>query len=137
VSELQTSLAKHDRGATERKYAVRYHKVDFCRHVLTLLHASLCIELVCALQIRFFERVKLERRVKQIEGKADRGHALSAEEQQHLKQHKENLQVIQYSAHSTPMRPMQSLARASNHVSAVCHALPKGREVCVYCQGSS
>jgi len=105
--------------------------------VLTLLYASLCIETLCGLQIRFFERVKLERRVKQIEGKADRGHALSAEEQQHLKQHKENLQVIQYSAHSTPMRPMQSLARASNHVSAVCHALPKGREVCVYCQGSS
>ncbi|DBA99881.1 TPA: hypothetical protein ACH3X1_013769 [Trebouxia sp. C0004] len=72
LSELQSSLAKHDKGATERKYAVRYHK------------------------IRFFERVKLERRVKQIEGKADRGHALSAEEQQHLKQHKENLQYVMH-----------------------------------------
>lgn len=59
-----------------------------------LSHAGLCIELVCAWQIRFFERIKLERRVKQIEGKADRGHALSAEEQQQLKQHKENLQVL-------------------------------------------
>ncbi|DBA91221.1 TPA: hypothetical protein ACH3X2_004095 [Trebouxia sp. C0005] len=72
LSELQSSLAKHDKEATERKYAVRYHK------------------------IRFFERVKLERRVKQIEGKADRGHALSAEEQQHLKQHKENLQYVMH-----------------------------------------
>lgn len=72
LSDLQTSLAKHDKGAKERKYAVRYHK------------------------IRFFERIKLERRVKQIEGKADRGHALSAEEQQQLKQHKENLQYVMH-----------------------------------------
>jgi hypothetical protein len=95
---LQSSLAKHDKGATERKYAVRYHKVGICLFLQTCAHVLscwvLCIEPLCASQIRFFERVKLERRVKQIEGKADRGHALSAEEQQHLKQHKENLQVI-------------------------------------------
>ena len=47
----------------------------------------------CTLQIRFFERVKLERRIKQLEGKASRGHVLSSSELDQIQQSKENLQV--------------------------------------------
>ena len=44
-------------------------------------------------QIRFFERVKLERRAKQLDSKAERGHALSEDEVQSLQQIKQDLQV--------------------------------------------
>lgn len=47
----------------------------------------------CVLQIRFFERIKLERRIKQLSGKAQRGHALSATEQQQIQKLKQDLQV--------------------------------------------
>lgn len=48
---------------------------------------------VGVLQIRFFERVKLERRIKQLQGKAKRGHALSAVEQQQIQKWEQELQV--------------------------------------------
>ena len=59
-----------------------------------LLHGQVLI----AVQVRFFERVKLERRIRQIEGKAHRGHVLSSEEQQQLKRHRDNLQVSKVTA---------------------------------------
>ena len=45
------------------------------------------------LQIRFFERLKLERRLKQLKGKAQRGHALSASEQQQMQDWEQDLKV--------------------------------------------
>lgn len=45
------------------------------------------------LQIRFFERVKLERRVKQLEGKEKRGHALSDAELDQIQKSRQALQV--------------------------------------------
>ena len=61
-----------------------------------------CLLLYChfliAVQVRFFERVKLERRIRQIEGKAHRGHVLSSEEQQELKRYSHNLQVSKVTA---------------------------------------
>ncbi|KAL3142959.1 hypothetical protein ABBQ38_003244 [Trebouxia sp. C0009 RCD-2024] len=68
--ELQESLKKHNKEELERKFAVRYHK------------------------IRFFERIKLERRIKQLSGKAQRGHALSATEQQQIQKLKQDLQYV-------------------------------------------
>lgn len=46
--------------------------------------------------MRFFERVKLERRIQQLEGKQARGHALTAEEQQALINAKGDLQVCHH-----------------------------------------
>ena len=51
---------------------------------------------VGVLQIRFFERVKLERRLKQLQGKAQRGHALSASEQQQMQKWQKDLQVCSW-----------------------------------------
>ena len=45
-------------------------------------------------QVRFFERVKLERRINKLDGKQARGHALSADEQQQITDAKSDLQVL-------------------------------------------
>ena len=75
------------------------------------------------MQVRFFERVKLERRIKQIEGKAHRGHVLSSEEQQQLKQHSENLQVSKVTAFVR--LHCCSVSESGAHLQYVLH-FPKG-----------
>lgn len=52
---------------------------------------------VC-LQVRFFERVKVERQINKLEGKQLRGHALSSDEQQQLQSAKLDLQARQLQA---------------------------------------
>ena len=63
-----------------------------CR-ALSLATEAISKTHVDMLQIRFFERVKLERGLKQLKGKAQRGHALSASEQQQIQKWEQDLQV--------------------------------------------
>ncbi len=78
LDALNTALAQNQRTELERKYAVRYHKV--CQHpaaVVRRCNPSNIIDLVTQAfvhaceQVRFFERVKLERQIKQLEKKSD------------------------------------------------------------------
>ena len=85
LDALNTALAQNQRTELERKYAVRYHKV--CQYpaqiscAITLSQRRCNSSIVTGFetqafmhaceQVRFFERVKLERQIKQLEKKLD------------------------------------------------------------------
>ena len=83
------------------------------------------------MQVRFFERVKLERRIKQLEGKADKGHTLSAEELQALKQNREDLQVGSVSLIVPQMIvPQMYLAKDCDRFCSMLFTSQKERGMC-------
>ncbi len=105
LQQLREAAEAHKAQELERKYAVRYHKVHRPKaaaplnkqgsHALYRTLVALLVNLRTTLmQIRFFERVKLERRIKQLERetKAD-DPSMDGDLHAKLAQAREDLQV--------------------------------------------
>ena len=112
LQQLQKQLQTNKSTELERRYAIRYHKVRGCAltaaAVVAVQQAAAAQAFTQAFshaQIRFFERVKLERQIKQLqrEGPASDG----TEHQQKLQRLRADLQVQPRSAHwqSTAVPP--------------------------------
>ena len=93
LAQLQQQLVSSKTSELERLYAARYHKV--CAALSSaVLRSEACLNSTGCLQVRFFERVKLERKLKQLERSV--GAASSQDDRDALARTQADLQVSRH-----------------------------------------